>query len=89
MAKLIPMDKLTTLQSASAVKAVADEALKIHEEQSVAALINQAANAGQHSVTCNHILSEEIKKTLKAQGYKLTKDNRAADPDRAWVIAGF
>lgn len=89
MASLIPIDEITTLKSASEVKAVADEALKIHEEQTVAALINQAANSGQHSVIWNRPMSEELEKTLKAQGYKILKNMHAADPEIGMKIAGF
>lgn len=89
MASLIPMDELTELKSASAVAAVANEAQSIQEEMSVAALINQAANCGQHSVTCNRVLSDEIKKKLENNGYKLIPNLRAADPEKSFVISGF
>lgn len=89
MASLIPLDEITELKSASVVSEVAKAADAIHERQSVAALINNAANVGQHSVTWNHSLSEELQVTLKAQGYKITRNTRAADPNMSWTIAGF
>lgn len=89
MASLIPVEEITELKSASAVAEVAKEAVAIHEKESVAFLINQAANCGQHSVTCNHALSDEIQTELKAQGYKLTKNNHSANPNVSWTIAGF
>lgn len=89
MASLIPIDEMTTLKSASEVKAVADEALKIQEQQAAAALINQAANAGAHSVIWNRPMSDELEKTLTAQGYKILKNLHAADPNIGMKIAGF
>ena len=89
MTGLIPIDEMTTLKSASEVKAVADEAISIHEQQSVAALINQAANSGQHSVIWNRPMTDELKKVLEGQGYKITKNNHAADPNIGMKIWGF
>lgn len=89
MASLIPIEEMTELKSASAVAEVAKEAVAIHEKESVASLINGAANCGQHNVTCNHALSEELQIELKAQGYRLTKNNHSANPNVSWTIAGF
>lgn len=89
MAELIPMDKLTELKSASEVKEVANEAASIHEEHSVAAAINQAANSGQHRITWNHPISDDLKEKLKSKGYSVTQNLRAADPTTSYTIAGF
>ena len=85
MAQLIPTDELSTLKSASEVKKVADEAIDIHEEQSVARLINLAANTGEHSAIWEHPLSEHLEKVLKGQGYKITK----MSPEFLYRIEGF
>lgn len=85
MANLIPTDELSTLKSASDVKEVADAAVKIHEEQSVARLINLAANTGEHQAIWEHPLSPELKKVLEGQGYKVTK----MSPEFLYRIEGF
>lgn len=86
MASLIPMDEMTELKSASMVCEVADEAAAIHEEQSIAALINQAANSGQHSVLYSKMISAHMQEVLEGQGYSLIKNNHAADPNTCWTI---
>lgn len=89
MTSLIPMDELTILKSASEVKAVADEAVQIIEQQTMAAAINSAANTGQHSITWSKPISDALKAVLEGQGYTVTKNNRAADPNYSWTISGF
>lgn len=89
MASLIKSEDMIVLKSASEVKTVADEAMKIHEEQSVAYAINSAANSGQHSIIYAHNLSDAIKEVLRGQGYSVTKNGRAADPDFHYIIGGF
>ena len=89
MSSLIPMDEMTELKSAAEVAEVAKEADAIHEEQSIAALINQAANAGQHSVICSKPISDAMQAKLKSKGYKLIPNLHAADPKTSWTIAGF
>lgn len=89
LASLIPKEEIIELKSAAAVKAVADDALSIIEEQQVAALINTAANTGQHRAIWQHELSDELKKTLEAQGYKITRRMHSANPDFVWEIGGF
>lgn len=86
MADLIPIDELTELKSASAVKEVANEAVKIHEKQAVAHVINTAANSGEHSAIYKNALSSEVEELLKAQGYKIT---RHPNTDYLVKIEGF
>lgn len=86
MASLIPMDEMTELKDASVVSEVAAEAESIHEEQSVAAVINQAANSGQHSITYSRILSKEIIKKLENRGYIVHANQNAADPSKSYTI---
>jgi len=85
MADLIPKEELDTLKPASEVKGVADEAVKILEQKSMATLINSAANTGQHSAIWGHPISPELLKVLKGQGYKITK----MSPDFQYKIEGF
>ena len=87
MSGLIPIDEITQLKSASDVSTVANEAVKIIEEETVAAAINTAANTGAHSITWSKTLSDELIKTLESQGYKVTHNNRAADPNFSWTIS--
>lgn len=86
---LIPMSDLTTLISASAAKAVADTAVFEHEKQSVAALINNAANTGCHEAIWQHPMSDELKTLLESQGYKVVTLTQIADPTKSYRIEGF
>lgn len=89
MADLIKPEDMTELKSASALEAVASHAVYIHEKQAVAHALNTAANSGQHSITWSKGLSEALQVELRAQGYKLIKNNHAADLTRVWTIGGF
>lgn len=86
MSGLIPFDEMTELKPASEVKAIADSAVSIIEQETVAAAINQAANTGGHAITYSKPISNELVKTLQAQGYNVTKNSRAANPDCSWII---
>lgn len=89
MAELIPTEEITELKDASVVAEVAKEAVSIIEKQTVAALINTAANAGEHSVIWNRIMSDELQNTLESHGYKITKNLHAADPEIGAKIWGW
>jgi len=89
MAELIPISEMTELKSAAQAKAVADEALKIHEKQQIAAAINSAANSGEHSIIYQHPISDEVKAILEGQGYKVTRKPHSANPDFLYKIEGF
>lgn len=84
--ELIPSDEMTTLKSASEVKQVADKAQDILEKQSVAYLINEAANTGSHMVTWPKPMSKELMSVLEAQGYKILKSTTY---DNRYTIKGF
>lgn len=86
---LIPKEELIELKSAADVKAVADEAIDIQEEQSVAYTINTAANTGEHSVKWQHPLSDKLLQKLEDKGYTVKKVPQAANPNYAWIIEGF
>lgn len=89
MAGLIPMDELTELKPASEVKVVADSAYSILEEKSVAACINTAANTGEHHVVWQKTLSPEMITKLESKGYRVQRQQHAANPDFYWWIEGF
>lgn len=89
MAELIPISEISVLRPASEVKAVADEAMQIIEKESIARLINIAANSGQHSAIWEHPMSAEVKTLVEGQGYRVTRVPRAADPNVMWMIEGF
>ena len=57
------------------------------EKETVAAAINNAANTGAHSITWSKPLSAELLATLKAQGYYVIKNSRAANPGCSWTIS--
>lgn len=84
-----PIYQQIDLVPASEAKAVADAAPFIHEKQSVAHAINNAANTGAHSVLWSKPLSKEMIELLETNGYTVTKNSRAAYPDRSWTISGF
>lgn len=86
---LIPAEDITTLLPASQVKQVADAAEFIHESQSIATVINMAANTGAHSVTYSHAISKTMLTTLETQGYVVTQNDHAADPTKCYMISGF
>lgn len=87
MSGLIPIDELTELKPASEVAQIASEAEFIHEKESVAAAINNAANTGTRSIRWSKPLSDKMQEELEAQGYRVTQNDRAADPDTSWTIS--
>ena len=86
MPSLIPMDEMTELKNASEVSEVASIADAVHEEESIAAAINQAANSGQHSITYSRVLSKEIIRKLENLGYTVHANQHAADPNKSFTI---
>lgn len=89
MAELIPKEEMATLKSAAEVKEIADKAIELQDIASAAHLINEAANTGQHMAVWGHPLTDELRKALEGQGYKVTK-RAARYPDiDEWAITGF
>ena len=86
---LIPADEMTELKNASEVKTVADNAIATINEMQAAALINNAANTGEHVAVWQHEMPATLKQTLEGKGYVVLQDNRAADPSKVWIIGGF
>ena len=89
MAKLIPIDEMDVLKSASEVKTVADAALQLQDEASAAHLINEAANTGQHMALWRRPMSDALKQTLEGQGYKVTRRAAGEGTAELWNITGF
>ena len=87
MAGLIPTYEITELKPASAVRAVAEVAESIIEQETMATAINQAANTGANFVTWSQPISDVLLQTLQAQGYRVVKNSRAANPDNSWTIS--
>ena len=81
--------ELCELVPASAAKEIADAAPFTLEKQSVAYAINSAANTGAHEITWSKPLSSEMIDLLESNGYQVTQNLRAADPNKSWKIAGF
>ena len=86
---LIPKEEMTELKTASDVKAVADSAIADQREMEAAYLINSAANTGLHTAVWAKEMPEDLKSTLEGKGYQVLSDNRAADPNKYWIIGGF
>lgn len=70
MTRIKPED-MTTLQAASAIKAVASGAVAELEEMTVAHCINEAANTGAYEATYARPISAALKTKLASQGYTL------------------
>lgn len=86
MTRIKPED-MTTLISATQAKTVADGAIAELEEMSIAHLINEAANCGQHSVVCARPISEDLKTKLEGQKYTLTSPAPIAKPGDETIIS--
>lgn len=86
MTRIKPED-MTTLISASQAKTVADGAIAELEEMSIAHLINEAANCGQHSVVCARPISADLKTKLEAKDYTLTSPAPIAKPGDETIIS--
>ena len=79
----------TILVSAVTAKAVADNAEALSEEISIAYAINYAAATGSHWVKWENVISDDMMTKLTTEGYTVTQNNRAADPNKSWIIGGF
>lgn len=86
MANLIPKEEISELKPASDVRSTALEASKIHEKESVARLINLAANTGELRAIWEHPLSDDLKSELESQGYHVSKKTVAANPNFMYII---
>lgn len=79
----------TTLVSAATAKAVADNVDSVSEEISIAYAINYAAATGSHWVVWENVISDDMMTKLTTEGYTVTQNNRAADPNKSYIIGGF
>lgn len=84
---LIPANELAVLKSASEVKTVAETAPLEAEKMAVAKNINNAANTGAKRISWSNTLSADMKSTLEGQGYTVTQEEKAADPEKWWIIS--
>jgi hypothetical protein len=83
----IPQEDMPILKSAADVKTVASTAIADMEEMSVAAMINNAANCGEYSVTCSRPISDALQAKLAGMGYELTQPAPIARPGDCWIIS--
>ena len=72
MTRIKPED-MTTLQAASAVKTVAENAVTELEEMQVAHCINAAANTGAYQAVYCRPISAVLRTKLTNQGYTLSE----------------
>lgn len=86
MSRIAPED-MTTLQSASSVKSVADNAVAELEEMSVAHLINNAANTGEYSAVYGRPISDALRTKLEGQGYTLSEPKPIAKSGDETIIS--
>ena len=88
---LIPQGSISVLQTVSVVRAAAAGAALEHELASVARAINMTANTGDTVVRWNSTLSPEVRSTLTAAGYTVTRISEVFElPDGGvvgWVIS--
>lgn len=80
-------EELNTLHKASEVKSVSESAVAIHEKNSVARLINLAANTGESTAIWEHPLSDSLESELKSNGYTVTKLHKVAKEGSLWQIS--
>ena len=71
MTRIKPED-MTTLQTASAVKTIAEGAVAELEEMQVAHCINEAANTGSYEAVYSKPISAALRTKLTNKGYTLT-----------------
>lgn len=84
---LIPVDEMAVLHSASEMLTVAQAAIDDSDVISAAKQINNAANTGSTEIYWMREITDNLRSTLEGQGYKITQVDRAADPNRAWIIS--
>ncbi len=86
---LIPFDQYSTLQQASDVKTVSDDAVEDAELLAVTLLINSSANTGQDTVLYNHPLSETTVSALQSSGYTVEQRSSmiTSSPECQYIIS--
>lgn len=80
-------EELNTLHAADEVKSVSEAAVAIHEKNSVARLINLAANTGEKQAIWEHPLSESLESELKSNGYTIKKLTESVPVCMLWQIS--
>ena len=85
----IPQEDLTTLQTAVAVKTVAEGAVAELEEMTIAHLINEAANCGEYKVVCPRPISAALRTKLTNKGYTLTEPAPIAKVGDETIISWY
>lgn len=86
MSRIDPED-MTTLQTAAAVKTVAEGAVAELEEMSVAHLINSAANTGEYTAVYSKPISQVLRTKLEGQGYVLSSPSPIAKSGDETIIS--
>ena len=86
MSRIDPED-MTTLQTAAAVKTVAEGAVAELEEMQVAHAINEAANTGEYRVVYSKPISPALRTKLTSKGYTLTFPLPIANPADETIIS--
>lgn len=86
MSRIKPED-MTTLQTAAAVKTVAEGAVAELEEMQVAHCINEAANTGELTATYGRPISDALRTKLTGQGYTLSDPAPIAKPGDVTIIS--
>ena len=83
----IPQEDLTTLQTAAAVKIVAESAVAELEEMSVAHAINEAANCGETRTVYNRPISAALLTKLDQKGYEVVQPYPMAKAHDEYIIS--
>lgn len=84
---LISYDEMSTLKLADELRSVADTALIDNQLQSLAHMLNTAANTGAYSILWAGELFDENIQTLKEHGYSIEPvDNVARDNNPQYRI---
>ena len=86
MSRIKPED-MTTLQTAAAVKTVAEGAVAELEEMQVAHCINEAANTGEYTAVYGRPISDSLRTKLEGKGYTLSDPAPIAKSGDVTVIS--
>lgn len=84
---VLPIEGIEDIKQASVSKQISDSAEFESQKKQVSAIINYGALAGQNSVLWMRPMSEDIKKFLESNGYKITEPEYLANKGDQYIIS--
>ena len=85
--RIVEIQDITTLYSASEAKATAQTAIEEIDNQAAAKLINYTSNTGETCAVWQRPMTDELRKTLEGANYKVRQIVRCANPGRLFTIS--